>query len=134
MWSPPSAGSSPPGSTRSGWLESLDSHRDSQQSCRVKTTIDLPPELLREMKLRAVHQGRKLKDVAAEMLQRGMACPESPARRVQKPRITLDPGAGFPVVRSRRSSGFIPPTMAESLALIEQANEQEDLRRVGLAD
>ena len=35
----------------------------------MKSTIDLPSDLVREMKLRAVHEGRKLKDIAAELLQ-----------------------------------------------------------------
>jgi len=38
----------------------------------VKTTIDLPPDLVREMKLLAVNEGRKLKDVAADLLKRGL--------------------------------------------------------------
>ncbi|MCF7674310.1 MAG: hypothetical protein K9M97_03135 [Akkermansiaceae bacterium] len=100
----------------------------------MKTTIDLPPELVREMKLRAVHEGRKLKDVAAELLRHGLVRPELPARRAQKPRIIRDPVSGLPVIHPRRSAGFVPPTLEESLALIEQANQQEDLRRAGLAD
>jgi hypothetical protein len=39
----------------------------------MKTTIDLPPDLVREMKLLAVHEGRKLKDVAADLLKRGLS-------------------------------------------------------------
>lgn len=100
----------------------------------MKTTIDLPPELVREMKLRAVHEGRKLKDVAAELLRHGLDRPELPLRSAQKPRITRDPVSGLPVSHPRRSAGFVPPTLEESLALIEQANQQEDLRRAGLAD
>ena len=38
----------------------------------MKTTIDLPPSLVREMKLVAVHEGRKLKDVAADLLRSGL--------------------------------------------------------------
>ena len=38
----------------------------------MKTTIDLPPDLVREMKILAVHEGRKLKDVAADLLKRGL--------------------------------------------------------------
>ena len=43
----------------------------------MKTTIDLPPDLVREMKLLAVHQGRKLKDVAAELLKSGLKAGEN---------------------------------------------------------
>ena len=113
---------------------SLDRHPESQQTCRMKTTIDLPPELVREIKLRAVHEGRKLKDVAAELLRHGLDRPESPALRAPKPRITRDPVSGLPVIHSRRSAGFDPPTLEDSLSLSEQATQQEDLRRAGLAE
>ena len=39
----------------------------------MKTTLDLPPDLVKEMKLLAVHQGKKLKDAAAELLRKGLA-------------------------------------------------------------
>ena len=100
----------------------------------MKTTFDLPPDLVRDVKLRAVHEGRKLKDVAAELLRRGLSRPESPVSRKQKPIIIRDAISGLPVIRSQRSAGFVPPTLEESLALIQQANEQEDLRRAGLSD
>ena len=41
----------------------------------MKATLDLPGDLLREMKLRAVHEGRKFKDVAAEVFRRGLVQP-----------------------------------------------------------
>lgn len=41
----------------------------------MKTTLDLPTELIREMKLRAAHEGRKLRDVATEIFRRGLAQP-----------------------------------------------------------
>ena len=41
----------------------------------MKTTLDLPEELIKELKLRAVHEGKKLKEVATEALQRGLAIP-----------------------------------------------------------
>ena len=41
----------------------------------MKTTIDLPEDLVREMKFRAVREGRKLRDVAEEVFRRGLAAP-----------------------------------------------------------
>jgi hypothetical protein len=40
----------------------------------MKTTIDLPDELVREVKLRAVMQGRTLRDLVADFTARGWAC------------------------------------------------------------
>ncbi len=50
----------------------------------MKTTLDLPDELMRAVKIRAVREDRKLKDLVADLLRRGMAEPplgELPARR-----------------------------------------------------
>jgi hypothetical protein len=38
----------------------------------MKTTLELPDALVREIKLRAVHEGRKLKDVIADLLRAGL--------------------------------------------------------------
>jgi hypothetical protein len=57
----------------------------------MKTTLDLPPDLIREMKLRAAHEGRKLRDVATEIFRRGLSQPslrsEAPRHRVKLPLI-----------------------------------------------
>ena len=45
----------------------------------MKTTFDLPDELLRSMKMRAAQEGRKFKDVAAEIFRRGLAQPKPAA-------------------------------------------------------
>lgn len=38
----------------------------------MKTTLELPDELMREIKVRAAREDRKLKDVIAELLRRGL--------------------------------------------------------------
>lgn len=57
----------------------------------MKTTLDLPADLVREMKLRAAHEGRKLRDVATEIFRRGLSQPsshsEAPKHRVKLPLI-----------------------------------------------
>lgn len=55
----------------------------------MKATLDLPGDLLREMKLRAVNEGRKFKDVAAEIFRRGLVQQEkcTTRRRVKLPLI-----------------------------------------------
>jgi hypothetical protein len=39
----------------------------------MKTTLELPDDLMREVKLRAVEENRKLKDTIADLLRRGLA-------------------------------------------------------------
>ena len=48
----------------------------------MRTTLDLPDDLMRTVKLRAASEGRKLKDVIAESLRRGLA-EEAPSRPVR---------------------------------------------------
>lgn len=99
----------------------------------MKTTIDLPPELVREMKLRAVHQGRKLKDVAADLLRRGLAAPEGPAPpRPAKPRVDIEAN-GLPVVRCAADAPAQRMTVDELLAMERESLDREDLHRLGHA-
>lgn len=49
----------------------------------MKTTLELPDELMRRIKLRAVHRNQKLKDAVAQLLEAGIAAlpsAEPPAR------------------------------------------------------
>ncbi len=39
----------------------------------VKTTLDLPDDLMREVKIRAVRKNRRLKDEIADLLRRGLS-------------------------------------------------------------
>lgn len=55
----------------------------------VKTTMDLPEELVREMKFRAVREGRKLREVAEEIFRRGLAAPAQPAAQGERRRVKL---------------------------------------------
>lgn len=56
----------------------------------MKTTLDLPEELVREVKIRAVQENRRLKDTVADLLRRGLAQERRPAtvlRRVKLPLV-----------------------------------------------
>ena len=99
----------------------------------MKTTFDLPPDLVREVKLRAVHEGRKLKDVAAELLKRGLAepCPPTNPQPFQ-PRIEIQAN-GVPVICCGKNAPASRMSIEELLALEQEALLREDLQRVGLA-
>ena len=57
----------------------------------MKTTLELPDDLVRAVKIRAVEENRKLKDMIADLLRKGLAqdrsVPAVPGRRVQLPLI-----------------------------------------------
>jgi len=99
----------------------------------MKTTLDLPDPLMRRVKIRAASEGRKLKEVIAELLEKGM---DGPSAETLLPEgelpYAIDPGTGMAVSRVLKTPGFVPPTAEESQAIIERANEEEDLRRAGL--
>lgn len=61
----------------------------------MKTTLDLPDELMRAIKVRAAQQDRKIKDVIAELLKRGLSQAggvpaASPGQRVKLPLVECD--------------------------------------------
>ena len=62
----------------------------------IKTTLELPDELMREVKIRAVHEHKKLKDTVAELIRKGIAADKSRTAKLLRP------------VKLRR--GFIPTT------------------------
>jgi len=39
----------------------------------MKTTVELPDELVRRVKMRAIHRNQKLKDAIAQLLEAGIA-------------------------------------------------------------
>lgn len=91
----------------------------------MKTTIDLPDKLVRELKLRAAREGRKLKDTAAEVLRAGLASPRA-TRAARKPALVVkDPRTGVPVIQCRRAAPRgqeITPERAAKI-LIDQESE-----------
>jgi plasmid stability protein len=81
----------------------------------MKTTIDLPDDLVRRLKLRAVHERRKLKDVAAEFLRSGLDAPSS-GHSPAAPAIVKDKKTGLPVIQCRRAAAPTPDQVAGLLA------------------
>jgi hypothetical protein len=91
----------------------------------MKTTLDLPDELMREVKHRAVDENRTLKETVAELLRIGLEHPLS------EPELVLEPGK-LPLIRMGRKARpgheLTPERIAE--ILIEQEAEwARDLMR-----
>jgi plasmid stability protein len=85
----------------------------------MKTTLDLPEDLLRAIKIRAVQEDRKLKDEVADLLSRGLA-EKSEAADVVQNRVR------FPLVRCLHAADpdeeMTPDRLAEVL-IEEDARE-----------
>ena len=58
----------------------------------MRTTFDLPDELMRHLKARAALEGRSLRDLVLELVERGLKAPPVPAAAP----------AGLPTVRLGR--------------------------------
>jgi plasmid stability protein len=80
----------------------------------MKTTLDLPDDLMREVKIRAAQEGRKLKDLLAEVIRAGLDAAPAPSvasARAALPLMKLAKAPGKPRALS----------LAESCELIKAA-------------
>jgi hypothetical protein len=93
----------------------------------VKTTLDIPDDLLRTMKMRAVQEGRKFKDVAAEIFRRGLAQPKLAANSGSRQRVKL------PLIQCRHPAAsnatLTPDQVAEVLLKQDVEWSHEATRR-----
>ena len=80
-----------------GWHVHLAGKPGFQQNASMKTTLDLPDELVRRVKMRAIQSDRKLKDMVATLLDAGLraeptapvsAAPPKPVRLRGRGRLT----------------------------------------------
>jgi hypothetical protein len=86
----------------------------------MRTTLDLPDELFREVKAKAALEGTHLKTLLTRYVENGLR--ESPPLLHQKRR------SGLPVIQ-RRSQQTIPSLTSELQARIEQEEDLAKFRR-----
>jgi plasmid stability protein len=100
----------------------------------MKTTLDLPDALFREVKLRAVVQGRTVKDLVTELLQQGLGL--SPAGQAEKrptsERVQIGEN-GLPLITCAPNAPATRLSVEALLALEQDTQTKEDLNRAGLA-
>ena len=95
----------------------------------MKTTIDLPVGLVREMIIRAAHDGRKLKDVAAELLKRGLNSEKTSGTVPTATKGTIK----LPLFPSPKTAPASRMSTKALLVLEQETLNQEDLRHLGLS-
>jgi len=114
----------------------LDRKLGNQQNGGMKTTLDLPDALVKQVKLRALNEGRKLKDAVADLLRKGLASPSvrpGPATSRKSPRVIKDPKTGLPLILCDPDAPASKMTAEELIALEQETQTQEDLERLGLS-
>ena len=99
----------------------------------MKTTLDLPDELIREAKLRALIQGRTLRDLVADFLRQGLgiAAPQLPEAPPPGSLVMVGLG-GLPVIRCRADAPASRLSVEELLEIENRAQTREDIQRAGL--
>jgi hypothetical protein len=84
---------------------------------------------VREMKLKAAHEGRKIKDVVATLIAAGIVA-ESASTKVARPRKGP---LKLPLFPSGRNAPARRMSLEEILALTQTTQTQEDLERLRLS-
>ena len=97
----------------------------------MKTTLDLPDALVKQVKLRALREGRKLKDAVADLLRKGLAVAAGAEAEAQAPVITRDKKTGLPMITCKQSAAPHDELTPERVADILLAQEVEWQNAVG---
>ena len=78
----------------------------------MRTTVELPDDLVRELKVRAAREGRSMKSLMRALLEQGLRrSADVPTPRRQR--------SALPVVRTGVPFGLAAPTNAELFALLD---------------
>ncbi len=98
----------------------------------MKTTVELPDDLMRGMKIRAATQGRKLNDVIADAIRDSLVYKREVPSETQALVISRSP-SGFPYIKCNPASDKLVPSFEELQRLIDESQLEEDLQRAGIS-
>jgi len=90
----------------------------------MKTTLELPDSLVKQIKLRALQDGRKLKDAVADLLRKGLSVANSEPD-VLAAVVTTDRKTGLPVIECQKAASPQEELTPERVAEILLAQEAE---------
>lgn len=96
-----------------------------------KTTVDLPDELVRAVKVRAAAQRRSVKDLVAEYLRAGLGLTDQLVNPPPSSGFIGTGKYGLPAVKCRLDAPASRMTVEELLRLEQQSQIEEDHSRVG---
>lgn len=96
----------------------------------MKTTLDLPAELVREIKLRAVVQGRTVKDLVAELLSQSLGLTSLGGVTQPPTSAMVEIGEeGLPVIRCNPKAAATRMSVKKLLRLEQETLLEEDMQR-----
>ena len=70
----------------------------------MRTTLELPEEIMRQVKIRAAEKGRKLKEVFVELLKSGLMIMRKSHHPDDGIHLGKDPKTGLPIVKAVNSA------------------------------
>jgi hypothetical protein len=88
----------------------------------MKSTLDLPAGLVKQVKLRALRDGRKLKDAVADLLRKGLAADSALA--AAEAVVARDKKTGLPRIECKRAASpqdELTPERAADILLAQDA-------------
>lgn len=91
----------------------------------MKTTLDLPDTLVKQVKLHALQEGRKLKDAVADLLRKGLAAARETANASEAPVVTKDKETGLPLIACKHAAApgeEITPERVADILLAQEAS------------
>lgn len=98
----------------------------------MKTTIDLPEDLVRQIKIRAVHERIPVKRLVATLLRQSLNAPPPPPEPASSSDRVIFTKANLPVFRCREDAPARRLTAEEIVAMEQEISLEEDMRRAGL--
>src|ERR1700730_10482796 len=98
----------------------------------MKTTLDLPDSLMKQEKLRAVREGRKLKDAVADLLRKGLAAATDKEASIKAPTVAKDKKTGLPLIECQHAASVqeeLTPERVADILLAQEVDWQHDAGR-----
>ena len=96
----------------------------------MKTTLDLPDELVRAMKMRALLQGCTLRDLVADFLRQGLGMAPQQAPQALPPGSMVETAPnGLPTIRCNANAPATAMGLQDLLLMEQDAQTAEDLQR-----
>ena len=95
----------------------------------MKTTLDLPDALVKQVKLRAVREGRKLKDAVADLLRKGLAAATKEGSNTKAAVVGRDRETGLPLIECKHTASpteELTPERAADILLAQEVDWQHD--------
>lgn len=93
----------------------------------MKTTIEIPDEVMRMIKIKAVKEGYKIKDLVTLLLKNALASSEKTATPPQKGNLA------FPLVQCRPNAPITKMSAEEVYKLMHKVLEDDDLANTRLS-